>query len=138
MNETKFRQVAVFQYSSEAQIFKGKLESVGIDVFLHDNFTIDSDPLLSQAVGGVKLFVRSEEYENATEILSEVHLHSVSDTGKAINCPNCNSEKVGLFSLARDGKSFFSFVFSFLLSALPFYTQHKYRCSNCQFEFTPS
>lgn len=138
MSETTFKQVAVFQYSSEAQIFKGKLESVGIDVFMHDNFTIDSDPLLSQAVGGVKLFVRSEDYKIATEILTEVHLHSVSETGDPIICPNCRSENVDLFSTVKDTKSFFSFAFSLVMGALPFYTKYKYRCSNCKFEFTAS
>lgn len=43
-NET-FTTVAVFQYSSEAQIVKGRLESDGIEVFLADNLTIDTDPL---------------------------------------------------------------------------------------------
>ncbi len=138
MSETTFKQVAVFQYSSEAQIFKGKLESVGIEVFMHDNFTIDSDPLLSQAVGGVKLFVRSEDFETANQVLSDVHLHSVSETGNPINCPKCNSENVDLFSTIKDTKSFLSFVFSLLLTTLPFYTKYKYRCSNCKFEFTQS
>lgn len=136
MNESTFKQVATFPYSSEAQIFKGKLESAGIEVFLHDNFTIDSDPLLSQAVGGVKLFVRTEDYQNAREILSEVHLYSVSDEGKSINCPNCKSEKVDLFSTVKDMKSLFSFVVSFFLMLIPFYTKYKYRCSDCKLEFT--
>ena len=50
-----FRKIASFQYSSEAIIYKGRLESEGIAVFMRDNFTIDTDPLVSNAVGGVKI-----------------------------------------------------------------------------------
>ncbi len=55
MKNEIFSTVAVFQYSSEAQIIKGRLESDGIEVFLADNLTIDTDPLVSNAIGGVKL-----------------------------------------------------------------------------------
>ena len=46
MSET-FKTIARFQYSSEAQIIKGRLEADGIQVFLSDNLTIDTDPLVS-------------------------------------------------------------------------------------------
>ncbi|NJW54799.1 DUF2007 domain-containing protein, partial [Salinimicrobium sp. CDJ15-91] len=55
-----FSTVAVFQYSAEAQIIKGRLESEGINSFLVDNHTIDTDPLVSNAIGGVKLKVQKE------------------------------------------------------------------------------
>ena len=54
MSET-FKTIAKFQYSAEALIVKGRLEAEGIQVFLTDNHTIDTDPLVSNAIGGVKL-----------------------------------------------------------------------------------
>ena len=55
---SKFHKIAVYQYVAEAMLFKGKLESEGIEVFLQDENTINTDPLLSNAIGGVKLLVR--------------------------------------------------------------------------------
>ena len=52
-----FVTIARFPYSTEAQIVKGRLEADGIEVFLRDNINIDTDPLVSQAIGGVKLKV---------------------------------------------------------------------------------
>ncbi|WP_347173255.1 hypothetical protein [Polaribacter uvawellassae] len=49
--------LAVFEYSTEAQLLKSKLDSEGIRTMLMDEKTIDSDPLLSQAIGGVKLLI---------------------------------------------------------------------------------
>ena len=130
-----FKTIARFQYSSEAQIIKGRLEAEGIEVFLSDNLTIDTDPLVSNAIGGVKLKVLSEQSEKALEILDSIRKHSIDDEGNSINCPNCNSEKIELFSTIKDAKSLIWFIFGVLFSSLPFYTRHKYRCEACQTEF---
>ena len=130
-----FKTIAKFQYSSEAQIYKGRLESEGIEVFLSDNFTIDTDPLVSNAIGGVKLKVLSRDALKAQHILDSIAKYSLDDEGNAILCPNCNGTKVQLFSTIKDLKSFFSFILGFLSGTLPFYAKDKYRCEDCNHEF---
>ena len=49
--------IAVFEYSTEAHVTKSKLDSEGFKTMLMDEKTIDSDPLISTAIGGVKLLV---------------------------------------------------------------------------------
>ncbi|MFL1012467.1 putative signal transducing protein [Flavisericum labens] len=134
MNDT-FKTIARFQYSTEAQIIKGRLEAEGIQVFLSDNFTIDTDPLVSNAIGGVKLKVLSHQALKAQHILESINKYSVDDEGNTIHCPSCKSEKIELFSTIKDVKSLFWFIFGFLFSSLPFYTRHKYKCEACKTEF---
>ncbi|MCK5400629.1 MAG: DUF2007 domain-containing protein [Flavobacteriaceae bacterium] len=134
MNET-FKTIAVFQYSSEAQIIKGRLEFDGIEVFLFDNLTIDTDPLISNAIGGVKLKVLSHQEVEAKKILKSIRKYSVNDVGGTIYCPNCKSEKIELFSTIKNAKSLFWFIIGVLFSSLPFYTKHKYKCEDCKTEF---
>ena len=134
MNDT-FKTIARFQYSTEAQIIKGRLEAEGIQVFLSDNFTIDTDPLVSNAIGGVKLKVLSHQALKAQHILESINKYSVDDEGNTIHCPSCKSEKIELFSTIKDVKSLFWFIFGFLFSSLPFYTTHKYKCEACKTEF---
>jgi hypothetical protein len=138
MSET-FKTIARFEYSSEAQIIKGRLEAEGIQVFLFDNLTIDTDPLVSHAIGGVKLKVLSEQVLEAQHVLESINKYSVDDAGNALTCPNCNSDKTQLCTTVKDGKSFFAFIFALLLNLfviiLPFYTKHKYRCEDCKTEF---
>lgn len=43
MEKETFTLLSRYQYTSEALIYKGKLESEGIQVFIRDNNTIDSD-----------------------------------------------------------------------------------------------
>jgi DNA-directed RNA polymerase subunit RPC12/RpoP len=134
MSDT-FKTIARFQYSSEAQIIKGRLEADGIQVFLTDNITIDSDPLISNAIGGVKLKVLSHQALEAENILKSIHKYSIDEKGNSIHCPNCKSEHIELFSTIKDAKSLFWFIFGVLFSSLHIYTKHKYKCKDCNTEF---
>lgn len=134
MKET-FSKIAVFQYSSEAQIIKSRLEAEGIEVFLFDQFTIDTDPLVSNAIGGIKLKVWAEDEPKALKILDTISQYSLDDEGDEILCPICDSPKVELYTNIRDIRSFFFFLFSFLTTALPLYSRHQYHCNNCKQNF---
>ncbi|SFI54751.1 putative signal transducing protein [Olleya namhaensis] len=134
MSQT-FKTIAKFQYSAEAQIIKGRLESEGIQVFLSDNITIDTDPLVSNAIGGVKLKVLTTDAMEAQHILESISKYAINDEGNAIHCPNCASTEVQLFSTITSLKSFIAFVFGFISGTLPFYSKDKYRCANCNTEF---
>jgi len=134
MKET-FSKIAVFQYSSEAQIIKSRLEAEGIEVFLYDQFTVDTDPLVSNAIGGVKLKVWQEDEDKAMKILRSISDYSLDNNGHEIECPVCGSPKVELFTNVRGLKSMFFFLFSFLTTALPIYTRYEYRCETCKQKF---
>ena len=133
MQEEKFTLLRRFQYSSEAIIYKGKLESQGIDVFLRDNNTIDSNPLYSNLLGGVKLYVKTEDFDKAVEILGDVSLYSVDDDNQFIKCPKCGKEQVEMETSITGLKSLFRVIFLGAFALL--FAKHKYKCQNCQFEF---
>lgn len=135
MTENTFVTIAKFQYTSEAQIIKGRLEADGIEVFLRDNFTIDTDPLVSNAIGGVKLKVLAKDKAAALEILQSIKAYSLDDEGNPIICPNCGQNRVELFSTINDFKSFFSFIVGFIFGTLPFSTRYEYKCENCNHSF---
>ncbi|MEO8773252.1 MAG: DUF2007 domain-containing protein [Gelidibacter sp.] len=135
MKKETFTTIAVFQYISEAQIIKGRLESDGIEVFLSDNLSIATDPLVSRAIGGVKLKVLSYQATEAKKILNAIQKHSINDAGNLIYCPNCKSTHVELFSTIKDLTSLLRFIYGVFFSSLPFYTRHKYRCEMCETEF---
>ena len=106
MEEEKFTFLRRFQYSSEAIIYQGKLESQGIEVFLRDNNIVDSNPLYSNAVGGVKMFVKTEDFDKANEVLGDVSLFSVDDDNQLLKCPECGAEQVDMVTSIKDWKTF--------------------------------
>ncbi|MFC5682304.1 putative signal transducing protein [Flavobacterium sp. MAHUQ-51] len=133
--EEIFEQVGIYQYSSEAIIFKGKLESEGITVYMKDNYTIDANPLYSNAVGGVKLLVSKKDYTKAMEIISQISEYSLDDQNTLMKCPNCGTAQINMVTSIKDFKSLFIYLFSLLLGLLPFYSKQKYKCNKCNFEF---
>jgi DNA-directed RNA polymerase subunit RPC12/RpoP len=133
MEDEKFTLLRRFQYTSEAIIYQGKLESQGIDVFLRDNNIVDSNPLYSNAVGGVKLFVKTEDLKKAEEVLGEVSLYAVDDESQPVKCPKCGEEQVEMEIAIEGVKSFFQVA---ILGAFAqFFSKYKYKCQNCKNEF---
>ncbi|WP_106790986.1 putative signal transducing protein [Aquimarina sp. Aq78] len=130
MSET-FKTVAVFQYSAEALIIKGRIESEGIQVFTMDMHTIDTDPLVSNAIGGVKLRVKAEDEQKALQIIESIQEYAIDDQGESICCPKCNGEKIVLDSTIDSIKS----LILFLLFLLPINQKTKYRCEDCNHKF---
>lgn len=133
--DENFKLVRSFQYTSEAQIFSGKLESEGIEVFLKDTYIVDSNPIWSNAVGGVKIFVKTEDFDKATEILSGISPYSLDENSEPLKCSNCGAKEIEMVTFIKDKKTLFAFIFSLLFVLMPFYSRHRYKCNNCKFEF---
>lgn len=125
--EEKFYQLAAFEYVADVQIVKGKLESEGIPVFLRDENTLNSDPLISNAIGGVKLQVYAKDKDRAIAIYNEIRAYALDDNGNPITCPNCKAQKSEVY---YERKSIFHKLF-------PFFEKRKYRCLNCEIVTKP-
>lgn len=119
--ETTFFTVGAFEFVADVQILKGKLESEGIPVFLLDENTLNSDPLISNAIGGVKLQVYSKDKDRAMAIYNEIRAYAVDNDGNPIVCPNCKARKSESY---YDRKGIFYKLF-------PFFEKRKYRCLQC-------
>lgn len=126
MANSKFTLLTTFEYSTEAQLIKSKLESEGIITMLKDEATIDSDPLISQAIGGVKLYVRNDHAEWALAIYNDIREYEKDNSGNAIHCTNCNSTRI-LIAPPQEG--------NFLLMLFPFFEKKKYICNECNTVF---
>jgi len=120
--EEKFYTVGSFEFAADVQIIKGKLESEGIPVFLRDENTINADPLISSAIGGVKLRVYTKDRELAIKIYDEIRAYATDIDGNPIVCPNCKATKSEVY---YERNSIFHKLF-------PFFERRKYKCLNCE------
>lgn len=126
-----FVTIARYPYSTEAQIVKGRLEADGIEVFLRDNITIDTDPLVSQAIGGVKLKVLAKDEIKAKDILKSISAYTLDDEGNILVCPNCKGNNINLYSTINSFKSFVHFLIGIIFGTLPFSARYEYKCEDC-------
>ena len=118
--------LATFEYSTEAHVTKSKLDSEGCNTMLMDEKTIDSDPLISNAIGGVKLLVHKNDFEKAVTIYNEIRTYKKDENGNKIDCPKCSSNKILIAPLKR--KNVFFMLF-------PFFEKTRYICNDCKTVF---
>lgn len=126
--EQEFHILGTFEFPADVQIIKGRLEAEGIPVFLRDETTINSDPLISSAIGGVKLQVYSSDRERAKKIYDEVRNYATDAEGRPIVCPNCKATKSEIY---YSRKNIFYKLF-------PFFEPLKYRCLQCNIITRPT
>jgi len=125
MNDN-YKILALFEYSTEAHVTKSKLDSEGFKTMLMDEKTIDSDPLISSAIGGVKLLVHKNDFEKALKIYNEIRSYQKDKNGSDIFCPNCNSNQILTAPIQR--KNIFYMLF-------PFFEKRRNICNNCKTVF---
>jgi DNA-directed RNA polymerase subunit RPC12/RpoP len=118
----KYKIIAVFEYSSEAHVTKSKLDSEGFKTMLMDEKTIDSDPLISNAIGGVKLLVHKNDFEKALKIYNEIRAYQKDENGNSFSCPNCSSNRILIAPAKR--KNVFYMLF-------PFFEKTRNLCNQC-------
>ncbi|PCH99811.1 MAG: hypothetical protein COB81_10110 [Flavobacteriaceae bacterium] len=133
----KFITIKVFDNAPEAHVLISKLENSGINCYLHDAFTISIDPLLNQAIGGIKLKVGSNDLDKAVEIINEIEGVPLTDEANNIlKCPKCGATDI--YANFKSMKGFWG-VFYSLVSLVffmyPLMYKNVYRCKKCEYEF---
>ncbi len=118
----EFYILGAFEYAADVQVIKSKLESEGIPVFLRDENTLNTDPLISSAIGGVKISVYTRDKDRALEIYNEIRPYALDKDGNPIVCPNCKASRSEVYYTRK----------SLLHKLFPFFEKKKYKCLNCQ------
>jgi hypothetical protein len=94
-----------FRDLPDALLAKGSLESAGIQAYLVDDNMIRMDWFISNLLGGIKLKVRPEDAEVATEILNQPIPETLDVEGVGIfdqpKCPLCQSLDVSFEELNK-------------------------------------
>lgn len=148
MRETQdeFTQIGTFMYEYEAQILIGRLENEGIQAFIFDNNIIASDPFLANAVGGIKVHIRTEDIEKVRVVLEEIENESSNQHAKSENvkigntsytpfqgeCPKCRST-----SVYTKAFGFWKWLFSILgaIIGTPMVANNPCICGDCEHQW---
>lgn len=81
------RLLRAFDNYFTANILLTRLQSDGVECYLIDENTVTIDPLLSNAIGGIKLMVRDSQETLARLLLAQYE----AQTPPQQNCPVCGS-----------------------------------------------
>lgn len=122
-----------YETALEANRDKQILAENGINSFIANEQLIQSDWLLSQAVGGIQLQVFEEDLYNAEKTLTDYKEnekfaleveHTIENSAFDFVCPKCGSNHI-----YRDDSSTSFFGISLLSS-------HRFVCYYCENQFT--
>jgi len=124
-----FKLLKTFLSPVDANITKGLLESNGLEAFIFDENTLSVDPILTTALGGIRLMVRSSEYENASVILNEVNEVNIKEQSN-LKCPVCGSSDI-IIKNPPNWTYFIIMLFTFA-STPTAGNRKKYVCNVCR------
>lgn len=124
--------IKTFSYDHETILYEPAFKAEGIEYFLKDQQTVAIDPLVSNAIGGIKLQVKAEDEERARALVAEIAANNTtSNLGDIIRvdgkkyektldeCPKCESEEIYAYK-----PTFMEGLFK------PLMKREKY-CQNC-------
>jgi predicted RNA-binding Zn-ribbon protein involved in translation (DUF1610 family) len=112
----------------DANIVLGRLQQENIHCWLKDENTVTIDPILTQAVGGIKLMVAEEDVERAQQLLN-------MNSPSYFKCPKCGSHNVQLVSSPRKPLNWISSILGFLLGSYAVAVDKVNHCFDCGYEF---
>ncbi|MEJ7738886.1 MAG: DUF2007 domain-containing protein [Chitinophagaceae bacterium] len=105
----------------------GLLREAGIDCHIKDEYTITIDPLLSPALGGMKLMVEERSAAEALDLLLESDRLYL----KSVPCPNCKEHSLELITNIKRFNNLAGRLRSLLINGQEEEVKTFYRCNNC-------
>jgi hypothetical protein len=121
--------VKTFDNYFSANITLTRLQAQGIECYLKDENTVTIDPMLSNAIGGIKLVVKSEAAASVKKILDGYQLEYLLSA----TCPNCGSNSF-TYVAKQDAANFVTAIFTWMFSSYAVAPNYVYRCGNCDYE----
>jgi len=112
-----------------ANILLTKLRDAGLECYLKDEYTVTIDPLLSNAIGGIKLVTKKS---NASKAYALLKLFD-QEYRNAVRCPQCGSNDI-LLMPKQSTENMLTAIASWLFSAYAVSAENIYQCNKCGFQ----
>lgn len=120
-----------FENYIEANLVLGRMQEAGINCWLKDENTATLNPILSNAIGGIKLMVDKEELLQAIEILNALK----EIKSKSFSCPYCGSNNIEYITSSTKTGNVLSSFLTWLLGSYAIGIKKVWHCFNCGKEF---
>jgi hypothetical protein len=120
--------VKTFDNYFSANIILTRLHAEGIVCFLKDENTVTIDPILCNAIGGIKLIVAKE---NEAATIKTLRAYQIEYLLSA-TCPICGSNSFS--HVAKPGAAnYLTAIITWLFSSYAVAPEYVYVCGNCNY-----
>lgn len=115
----------------EANIVLNMLRHYNINCYLKDENIITIDPLLSPALGGMKLMVHEAHVARAWDLMDEAEAAYL----RTIPCPVCKRHALTTVRVTKEHKCKLGALASMLLKGQSVELNKIYKCEACGYDF---
>jgi ribosomal protein L37AE/L43A len=127
----EFVQIRSFDNYIEANIVLHMLQQAQINCHLKDENIVTIDPLLSPALGGIKLMVHHAHVERAWDLMEEAEREYL----KTLPCPVCKAHALERITITKNHKCKLAALASMLLNGRSVELTKIYKCKKCGYDF---
>ena len=131
-NTMTYKQIASYDNFLLANMTLGLLQENNINCYLKDENIITVDPLLSPAIGGIKLLVDENDYSDAESLIKQAEVAYL----KEIPCPECKSPSLVVEETVNHPDGFWDKLINRVAYGQTSTYSKKYRCTNCNQVFS--
>lgn len=124
-------EIRSFDNYIEANIVLNMLQHSDVNCHLKDENIITIDPLLSPAIGGMKLMVHHAHVEKAWDLIESAEQQYL----QSIACPVCKAHTLKAVSITKEHTCKLAALASMLLNGHSVEISKIYQCSTCGYDF---
>jgi hypothetical protein len=121
--------VQSFDNYFSASIILTRLQAEGVECYLKDENTVTIDPMLSNAIGGIKLQVKLEDGERVVKLLRSYHIEYMLSA----TCPECGSNSFSHITKPKVA-NYLTAILTYLFAGYAVAPEYIYQCGNCGYE----
>lgn len=107
------------------------LQEEGINCYLKDEYTVTIDPLLSPAIGGMKLMVYEDQSQRAKEIIAQADKEFLLN----VNCEVCGKNTLELIVEIKKPAGLLQTISFLLINGQAQEVKKYYHCKSCGSNF---
>ena len=112
-----------------ANIILTKLHAEGVECYLKDEYTVTIDPILCNAIGGIKLVVKKEDEATTIQLLKQYD----DEYTKSATCPKCGDTSFSY--ITKPGPAnYLTAIITWIFSSYAVAPDYIYQCGTCGYE----
>lgn len=121
--------IKTFDNYFSANILLTRLQDSGLNCYLLDENTVTLGPVISTAIGYIKLVVSENDYQTALALLSKFN----ADYLKTAVCPKCFSNNI-LQVPKQAKKNYLVALLMWIFSSYAVSVENIYQCQSCGYQ----
>lgn len=98
---------------------------------MQDEYTVTIDPILSNAIGGIKLMIDNADLEKAIPIYKQLE----EEKKERFRCPQCGGREIEYITSTRKAANWITAIATWLLGNYAMGGEKVWHCFSCNAEF---